>query len=186
MTEQLVPDAVAAEAEACPIVDPVGISSAPPVTRIDGISAVAGATVAVLDISKVRSDVFAGELARGLGDDHGAKIERGLAPGSHAMDDAELRDIGARCDGAVLALADCGTCSSWTLYDAIELHRHGCRAVLVTTTAQRPMVEAMVARLGLPDLPLVEVAEPNRDQDAEHITRTARGALGAVVEALEN
>jgi hypothetical protein len=185
MTEQLAPDA-AAEPEACPIVDPVAVSRTPPVERIAGLGRVAGAAVAVLDISKVRSDVFAGELARGLAEDHDARVERGIAPGSHPMDDAELRAIGERCDGAVLALADCGTCSSWTLYDAIELHRHGCRAVLVTTTAQRPMVEAMVARLGLPDLPLVEVAEPNRDQDAEHITRTARGALGAVVEALEN
>jgi hypothetical protein len=145
---------------------------------------VAGATVAVLDISKVRSDVFAGELARGLGEDHGARVERGIAPGSHAMSDVELREVAARCDGAVLALADCGTCSSWTLYDAVELHRHGCRAVLVTTTAQRPMVEAMVARLGMADLPLVEVAEPNRDQDAQRISATAHAALRDVVAAL--
>jgi hypothetical protein len=184
MIEQTARATVAEAAEACPIVDPVGRSSAPPIPRVAGLGAVAGATVAVLDISKVRSDVFAGELARGLGEDHGARIERGIAPGSHAMSDDELRDVGTRCDGAVLALADCGTCSSWTLYDAIELHRHGCRAVLVTTTAQRPMVEAMVARLGMAGLPLVEVAEPNRDQDAPQIAATAHAALRDVVAAL--
>ncbi|QEC50575.1 hypothetical protein FSW04_25295 [Baekduia soli] len=169
---------------ACPIIDPLGTSSTAPVEPVPGLGDVGGAQVAVLDISKVRSDVFAGELARGLADDHGAQVRRGLAPGSQAMADDELRELGAACDGAVLALADCGTCSSWTLYDAIELHRHGCRAMLVTTTAQRPMVEAMVARLGLADLPLVEVAEPNRDQYADAITATARAATAAVAAAL--
>lgn len=174
----------AMETEACPIVDPTGRASAGRVAQVPGLGELRGRSIAVLDISKVRSDVFAGEVARGLAEDAGAVVSRGIAPGSSPMDDAELEAIGAASDGAVLALADCGTCSSWTLYDAIELHRHGCRAVLVTTTAQRPMVEAMVGRLGLSDLPLVEVAEANRDQDSAEIAATARGAADAIAAAL--
>jgi hypothetical protein len=170
--------------EACPIVDPTGRSSAGRVDRVAGLGELRGRAVAVLDISKVRSEVFAAEVARGLAEEHGATITRGVAPGSSPMSDTELIGLGSDHDAAVLALADCGTCSSWTLWDAIELHRHGCRAVLVTTTAQRPMVEAMIGRLGMPDLPLVEVAQANRDLDADQIRETARGAAPDIASAL--
>jgi hypothetical protein len=182
MTTYEQPSAVATEA--CPIVDPTGRSSAGRVDSVAGLGELRGRTVAVLDISKVRSDVFAAEVARGLAEDEGATITRGIAPGSSPMLDAELFGLGSEHDAAVLALADCGTCSSWTLVDAIELHRHGCRAVLVTTTAQRPMVEAMIGRLGMPDLPLVEVGEANRDLDVDEIRETARGAAADIAAAL--
>ena len=100
------------------------------------------------------------------------------------MTEAELAGVAERCDGAVLALADCGTCSSWTLFDAIELHRRGCRAVLVTTHALRPTVDALAERLGLPELPVVEVQEPNREQTSERIAVTARAAAPAIATAL--
>jgi 3-dehydroquinate dehydratase len=67
------------------------------------------------------------------------------------------------------------------MFDAIELHRHGCRAVLVTTGALRPTVVALAGRLGMADLPVVEVDQPNRDQSIEEITATASGAMPAVV-----
>jgi hypothetical protein len=84
----------------------------------------------------------------------------------------------------VLALADCGTCTSWTLWDAVELNRRGVRTVLVSTDALRPTVAALAPRLGLADLPLVTVATPNRDHGEEEIRATAAAAGQAIAEAL--
>ncbi len=168
------------EMESCPIIDPVGRQGRDAVPVVAALEALSGSRVAVLDISKVRSDAFADTVEQVLRD-QGATTERGIAPPSQRLSDAELSDIGSRCDAAVLALADCGTCTSWTMFDAIELHRNGCRAVLVTTSALRPTVEAMAGRLGMADLPVVEVAQPNRDQTLEEINATASGVMPAVV-----
>ncbi len=164
----------------CTIVNPVGEQGRDQVAVVDALESLRGARVAVLDISKVRSDAFADVVQAAL-DDQGALTERGIAPPSQRLSDEELSVIGTRCDAAVLALADCGTCTSWTMFDAIELHRHGCRAVLVTTGALRPTVVALAGRLGMADLPVVEVDQPNRDQSIEEITATASGAMPAVV-----
>jgi hypothetical protein len=169
--------------ESCTIVNPVGRQGREPVEIVDALASLEGARVAVLDISKVRSDAFADVVQAALRD-RGALTERGIAPPSQRLSDDDLSAIGARCDAAVLALADCGTCTSWTMFDAIELHRHGCRAVLVTTSALRPTVTALAGRLGMAELPVVEVDQPNRDQSVPEIAATALAAMPAVVDQL--
>lgn len=169
--------------ESCTIVDPVGQQGRELVALVEPLSALAGHRVAVLDISKVRSDVFANAVEAALRDG-GAVTERGIAPPSQRLGDEQLAAIAGRCDAAVLALADCGTCTSWTMFDAIELHRHGCRAVLVTTAALRPTVDALAGRLGMAELPVVEVEQANRDLSAEEIAATASAAAPSILRQL--
>jgi len=173
-----------AESETCTIVLPVGRQGREPVDAVGGLRSVEGRTLAVLDISKVRSDAFADAVAEALRDAGAGDVERGIAPPSQRLGDAELSAIANRNEGAVLALADCGTCTSWTLYDAVELHRRGCRAVLVTTEALRPTVGALAPRLGLADLPIVAVGLPNREQDTDEVRATAAAAGPAILAAL--
>jgi hypothetical protein len=166
--------------ESCTIVDPIGRQGRDAVAVIAPLASLTGRRVAVLDISKVRSDAFAEVVETALRNG-GADTERGIAPPSQRLSDDDLVAIGARCEAAVLALADCGTCTSWTMFDAIELHRHGCRAVLVTTSALRPIVDALAGRLGMAELPVVEVDQPNRDQTVDEIRVTASAAMPAVI-----
>ncbi len=175
----------ATEDGGCPVVLPVGRQGRDEVAPIAPLAAgVAGASLTVLDISKVRSDVFADALEAGLRAAGCDSVDRGVAPPSQRLDEQDLADIGSSHDGAVLALADCGTCTSWTMFDAIELHRHGCRAVLVTTRALRPTVDALAPRLGMASLPVVEVELPNREQTADEIRATAAAVVPAVIAAL--
>jgi hypothetical protein len=171
-------------ADVCPVVvDPAAHESAEPAVPGAPLGTLSGRRVRVLDITKVRSDVFAAEVARGLRE-AGAAVETGIALPAQRMSDAELDAVAAESDGAVLALADCGTCTSWTLWDAVELNRRGVRTVLVSTDALRPTVAALAPRLGLADLPLVTVATPNRDHGEEEIRATAAAAGQAIAEAL--
>ncbi len=171
--------------ESCTIISPVNRQGRKAVTPASGLGSLRGRRLAVLDISKVRSDAFADALENALRAEEPSTVERDTAPPSQRISDDELVSLAERTDGAVLALADCGTCTSWTLFDAIELHRRGCRAVLVTTEALRPTVDALAPRLGLADLPVVEVPLPNREQTSEEIRETATAAAPAVVAALE-
>ena len=173
-----------AEGETCTIVAPVAHQGREAVEATPGLGSLESRRIAVLDISKVRSDVFVDAVERSVREAGGDPVERGTALASNRMDENEVRGLAERNDGAVLALADCGTCTSATLYDAVELHRNGCRAVLVTTEALRPTVDALAPRLGLADLPVVEVKQPNRDQTAQEIAKTATAAGPAILAAL--
>lgn len=168
----------------CPVVLPVGRQGRDAVQPVPPLASLDEASILVLDISKVRSDVFADAIQAGLHAAGCAAVERGIAPPSQRLADDELAAMGSAHDGAVLALADCGTCTSWTMFDAIELHRNGCRTVLVTTRALRATVDALAPRLGMADLPVVEVALPNREQTPDEIARTASAAVPAIVAAL--
>lgn len=171
-------------AEACSIVLPVGRQGLDPVAVVSPLQALVGRRLAVIDISKVRSDLFADELTSALKAGGAFAVDRFVAPPSQRMRADELQTVGVDHDGAVLALADCGTCTSWTLFDAIELHRHGCRAVVVTTHDLRPMVAALAPRLGMADLPVVSVALANREQQGDGVRATARAVVPDVVAAL--
>ena len=170
--------------DGCPVVLPVGRQGRAEVEPVSPLPSLHGATLTVLDISKVRSDVFADALEAGLRAGGCTTVDRGVAPPSQRLGQQELAELGNRNDGAVLALADCGTCTSWTMFDAIELHRNGCRAVLVTTRALRPTVDAMAPRLGMASLPVVEVGLSNREQTADEIRAMATAAVPAVIAAL--
>jgi hypothetical protein len=166
------------------VVDPVAHEGRDPVPVVPPLGDLAGKRVVVLDITKVRSEAFAAEVRRRLAQAVGAEVDSGVVMPAQRMSDEELERVAGSCDGAVLTLADCGTCTTWTAWDAIELHRRGCRAVLVTTEALRPMLGALVGRLGMADLPLVAVPQPNRDQTVEEIAATAAAAVPAIVRAL--
>lgn len=170
--------------DACPVIDPVGQQGREPVPPVPPLPSLERCRVALLDITKVRSEVFVDQIETDLRSAGVLEIERGIAPPSQRLPDTLLREIGSRCDAAVLALADCGTCTSWTLFDAIELHRHGCRAVLVTTTPLLPTVRALAGRLGMDDLPVVSVDTPNREQTPDEIIATAAKAAPSIVAAL--
>jgi hypothetical protein len=170
--------------DACSIVMPVGRQGLPAVPVAGPLSGLTGRRLAVIDITKVRSEVFAEELAQALRGAGAATVDRYLAAPSQRMGAEELHMVGTECDGAVLALADCGTCTSWTLHDAIELHRLGCRAVVVTTHDLRPMVAALAPRLGMAALPVVSVPLANREHQADGIRATARAVAGDVIDAL--
>lgn len=169
----------------CQIIDPGAKSTRDAVAVVPPLRTLKGRRLAVLDITKVRSDAFVDQVESYLrGREETLQTERGVAPPSQRLSDAELRETAERCDGAVLALADCGTCTAWTLFDAIELHRYGCRSVIVTTEALRPTVAALCSRLGMDELPVVEVTLPNRDQSRDQIVASARAAAPAIEAAL--
>ena len=48
-------------------------------------------------------------------------------------------------------LADCGSCTAYSVYDTIELEKAGRPCVVVTTTQFAPIAATMAANFGLPD-----------------------------------
>ena len=56
--------------------------------------------------------------------------------------------------------ADCGSCTAYSVYDAIELEKAGRPAVVVTTTKFEPIAATMSANFGLADLRTLVLQHP--------------------------
>ena len=51
----------------------------------------------------------------------------------------------------ITGAADCGSCTAYSVYDAIELEKAGRPCVVVTTTKFAPIAATMAASFGLAD-----------------------------------
>ncbi|MGH3756886.1 UGSC family (seleno)protein [Actinophytocola sp.] len=98
---------------------------------------------------------------------------------SRPMNDDELRTIKENCDAAILAVGNCGSCTSWTCHDAITVTSDfGIPAALIVTTPFIHIGQHVSRSLGYPDLPMVAVEHPVGDLPFEVIR--ARGAKSAI------
>jgi hypothetical protein len=66
----------------------------------------------------------------------------------------------AESDLVITGTADCGSCTAYSVYDAIELEKAGHPAVVVTTTKFEPIARTMATDFGLTDLRVLVLAHP--------------------------
>ncbi len=89
----------------------------------------------------------------------GATFEYRRKP--HAASAASfLHQVYGRWEAAVVALGDCGSCSSWSVYDSIELEKAGIPTVLIVSRPFLQMNKIEAKRLLFPNLPLIVVDHP--------------------------
>ena len=70
------------------------------------------------------------------------------------------------------------------LRDVLELEGQGIPAVLVASSAFEETAAEQAGRLGQPDLARVFVRHPVQDRTDDEVREMARGAVGALLEAL--
>ena len=88
------------------LLDPTGERTAAQRARSARLGGVSGATLALLDISKARGDVFLDRIQQRLESD-GARVERFRKPTFTRVAPVDLRqEIATRCDAVIEALAD--------------------------------------------------------------------------------
>jgi hypothetical protein len=95
-----------------------------------------------------------------------------------------LDEIASSCDAAVVALGDCGSCTSWAIHDSVELDRRGVPTVTYVAEPFLPLATHEAAGLGVPDLRLALLPYPMSGVPAEEINRRARAAFDHVVSGL--
>src|SRR3546814_5603340 len=62
-----------------------------------------------------------------------------------------LDELVANCDFAVTGIGDCGSCSTNSVHDGIEIEKRGITAVAVCTEAFLPGLDALIQMRGMPD-----------------------------------
>lgn len=141
---------------------PLATSLAPSPTSL------AGLRIAVLDNGKPNADVVMTRAAEALAARTGAVVsvvtkkgplgESANAAIPLAPDRLEL--LLAQADIIITGAADCGSCTAYSVHDAIELERNGKPTVVATTTQFEPVAKTLSASFGAPDTRLLVLPHP--------------------------
>jgi hypothetical protein len=89
-------------------------------------------------------------------------------------------------DVVITGTADCGSCTAYSVYDAIELEKVGKPSIVVTTTQFAPIAETMSEHFGLPDARRLVLPHPIGGTDEVTLTTWADDAVDAALALLRS
>ena len=128
--------------------DPTGETAAVHRPRKAPPATLDGKTVALLDIGKMRGDEFVDRLEE-LFTSRGIATRRFRKPTNTRTAPPEIiQDIVSNTDVVVIALSDCGSCTSCSTHDLNELDNLGVPGVNVLTTGFIEAFEKQTAKIG--------------------------------------
>jgi len=127
-----------------------------------------GTRIAVLDNGKPNANVVMSRAAETLAARVGATVSlvTKKGPGGRSANAAIpcAEDIFERvvneADIVITGAADCGSCTAYSVHDAIELEKAGRPAVVVTTTKFEPIARTMASSFGLPETRILVLPHP--------------------------
>lgn len=149
----------------------------------------AGLRIAVLDNGKPNAGVVMRRAAETLAARTGATVSLvtkkgpdGLSANAAipmAADRFEL--LQAAADIVLTGAADCGSCTAYSVHDAIELERVGKPAVVLTTTKFEPIAVTLSASFGLPEVRRLVLPHPIGGTDEPTLHRWADAAVDRLI-----
>lgn len=173
------------EVERDAILDPRGevtVDARSIAPRLDELE---GATVGFLDNAKTNADHFLDDVADLLVEECGVAETVHRAKDNTAVPAGEIAAyLAANCDAVVNAYGDCGSCTSWCVYDSVDIEGEGVPTATVNSEEFVRLGQSECRSLGMPGLPLVTVPHPMGDVDRETVRERAEGALEEVVHVL--
>ena len=142
-----------------------------------------GKTIALMDIGKMRGDEFIDRL-EALCRARGIATRRYRKPTNTRTAPLELlQRMAVECHAVVIALSDCGSCTSCSTHDLVDLDRRGLPGVSVLTEEFRGAFAAQCAAIGFDGASLY-VPHPMQNRTTAELHRFADDAFDAVVTAI--
>lgn len=112
--------------------------------------------VALVDNTKPGANVILATLREALGNRIFIEVKKaaGAAATLNQLEKAASAEL------AILSLADCGSCTSWVVLDAIRLEEMGIPTISIVSNRFAPFARELASTHGLDDLRLLEVEHP--------------------------
>jgi len=167
------------------LLEPTVTDQSPPISAARRLSDVRGKRLGFVDNSKCNADLFIQRLSAQLGDRFAVvrgPIIRKAAP-KDRLAEADLASL-AQCDAVVQCFGDCGTSTSISVADAVEIERRGIPSVTVFSTAFASAARKQAAGRGMAELPLVRIPHPMHTAQHSVVAERADAVIGALVERL--
>lgn len=132
------------------------------VARTPGITSLTHARIGIVDNGKWN----AGKLLDGVREQLVERHSMAVGPSIHKqhynrdLTEAELAELQEGCDVALAAIGDCGSCTSYTIRDMVNLERIGIPTVAFVTEPFRALAESYAGVLGLADGRIQTIEHP--------------------------
>ena len=88
------------------------------------------------------------------------------------------------CSAVLTGMADCGSCTSWSLHDAVVLEGRGIPSVLLCTDEFAPLARAESVAKGMGGLPLAVIPHPIADNRPNEVRAKAERIADEIVAIL--
>lgn len=100
------------------------------------------------------------------------------------LNDDERTTLSGAARVALAAIGDCGSCTSYTVKDALVLEALGVPTVALVTEPFRPLAEGLATTMGTPGIRLVSIQHPLYGLDDDGLAERAEAAVPAIVALL--
>jgi hypothetical protein len=151
--------------------------------RTRPLTTLKGKTVALMDIGKMRGDEFIDRLEQ-ICTERGIKTRRYKKPTNTRVAPREMiKDIAENCDAVIVALSDCGSCTSCSTHDLNDLDKKGLAGVSVLTTEFEQAFESQKGAIGL-DAAAVYVPHPLQNKTTAELHQWADAAVDNILRAI--
>lgn len=149
----------------------------------------AGLRIAVLDNGKPNAGVVMTRVAKTLAARVGAKVTlvtkkgpRGESANAAIPCDPDVFErVVEEADLVITGAADCGSCTAYSVVDAIALEKAGKPTVVVTTTKFKPIAETLSEQFGLKETRLLVLPHPIGGTDREKLYEWADAGVERVI-----
>lgn len=91
----------------------------------------------------------------------------------------------AKADLSILALGDCGSCTTWVILDAIRLEKEGTPTISICSHQFTPFARELAETHGMGNLRIVEIRHPIAGQSPEQIERKVQNILPEIKDLLK-
>jgi hypothetical protein len=175
----------AEQARELQVYDPRGDVNVPEERIADRVARLEGTTVGLLDNSKTNADVLLREVGRILEAEYGvdAVVYRAKDTATHAAGSI-AEQLAGQCDVVVNAYGDCGSCTSWCVFDSIDLEKKGTPTATINSEEFVNLGQSEARSLGMPGLPIVTVPHPMGGIPETEVKARAETIVPEVVEVL--
>jgi len=170
---------------------PDGTVGPAPVSLAASPGVLTGTRIGVLDNGKPNARLLLTRVGEQLARRTGATLSlvTDKGPGSNAATPctpAVLEQLTETCDVALTGSADCGSCTSWSVHDTIQLEALGIPTVVTTTTGFVDLTRRVAAGFGLPSARIAVFPHPLGGTPDDTIVAWADAAVDEVVALLTN
>ena len=151
--------------------------------RIAPLANFIGKTIALMDIGKMRGDEFIDRLEQ-LCRARGLSTRRYKKPTNTRVAPREMiLDIATNCHAVIIALSDCGSCTSCSTHDLNDLDKKGLTGVSVLTEEFRQAFESQKSAIGL-DAASIYVPHPMQNRTTAELHALAEQSIDAILAAI--
>ena len=165
--------------------DPTVTEQIPAISLARRLSDLRGKRLGFVDNSKCNADLFIQRVTAQLVDRFAViagPVVRKMAP-KDRLSDSDFANF-ARCDAVVQCFGDCGTSTSISVADAVEIERHGIPTVTVFSTAFAAAARKQAAGRGMADLPLARIPHPMHTAQRSVVAERADAIIDTLVARL--